>query len=674
MNIDFLHNQIVRDTITDKFIESFNENLMPYLISEYGSSLECVQFYEDHLADGLRIDGEFYYPLTLLVSGKPFIRAIKWQVSNYRNYDKFNPFTYKGKELLDFELLDIVPECVLRAVEGRDIYFDDSDAMPIFLTSSSPDKSVLVGKYSQTFIDLLAKNVTRLIEDEFSIESLSRSGVVLELRFEPTTFMEHIVENTTYRRLLIKARGCAERDLFIKWERLDGAGNYTISDNITEYDIIFSLADDVPSKIKEREYRYLTAESTSAYQTKMGRKNITEWREVMRRVIRRGEVTLVSTTDIPEAEDIIEEPIEDLISNVIEPVAEESSVDIPSEFDSFVALLDNDLEEEGEEEDDSFDDDLTALLQSAIGLSPIEETIPEEEVAEALDEEIEEPQPYEETIEEEVIEELPEETVEDIPELILSGEDEDTEEEALEPTPIIVEEISIPEISDEARIRMEIEARVRAEMEERFREKEREAEELRLRLEAQLRAEEREKERVAELARARLAENERLERERLERERLERERIELLERERQEREEAERLLREREEAERLRIEEEERLRLEASESEEEVVAEEEATPTTSVDEPIKYVAKTVKLFFKRPVKTDIANRIHEIILATIKYYHKENVYIKIKANFPDATTLNLDFVKIPENEIGLLVNIIKVLGRSDLGISKASLD
>jgi hypothetical protein len=50
------------------------------------------------------------------------------------------------------------------------------------------------------------------------------------------------------------------------------------------------------------------------------------------------------------------------------------------------------------------------------------------------------------------------------------------------------------------------------------------------------------------------------------------------------------------------------------------------------------------------------------------------VYIKIKATVPDATTVNLHFVKIPENETELLINIIKVLGKSDLGITKVFLE
>ena len=215
MNVDFLHNQIIRDTISQRFIESFNENLVPYLISEYGSALEEVQFYEDHLASGLRINGEFFYPLTLVCNGRCFTRWVKWQVSNYRNYDKFNPFTYKGAELLEFTLLDEVPDTVAAVVAGRPIY-SDSAAIPLLITSVAEDKTFLAGKYSQGFVDTLAHAITEKIEKEFSISGLAESGAVLEIRFEPSTFMEHIVGNTTYRRLLIKARGCAARDLWVK--------------------------------------------------------------------------------------------------------------------------------------------------------------------------------------------------------------------------------------------------------------------------------------------------------------------------------------------------------------------------------------------------------------------------------------------------------------------------
>ena len=101
---------------------------------------------------------------------------------------------------------------------------------------------------------------------------------------------------------------------------------------------------------------------------------------------------------------------------------------------------------------------------------------------------------------------------------------------------------------------------------------------------------------------------------------------------------------------------------------------EAAAEAAKAAQDVKYVSKVAKLIFKSAVDPSITKRIHEIILATIKYYHKEDVYIKIKATIPDSNSINLEFVKIPESEISLLVNIIKVLGRSDLGITRATLD
>jgi hypothetical protein len=48
--------------------------------------------------------------------------------------------------------------------------------------------------------------------------------------------------------------------------------------------------------------------------------------------------------------------------------------------------------------------------------------------------------------------------------------------------------------------------------------------------------------------------------------------------------------------------------------------------------------------------------------------------MKVKASVPDATTVNLNFVKFPMEEQEFLVNIIKVLGKSDLGITKIFLE
>ena len=124
---------------------------------------------------------------------------------------------------------------------------------------------------------------------------------------------------------------------------------------------------------------------------------------------------------------------------------------------------------------------------------------------------------------------------------------------------------------------------------------------------------------------------------------------------------------ERREAEQKRIKEE-MLARQAQEKKAESPKVEKAKPAYT------YVSKKVKLIFRQPVDPNVTKRIHEIILTTIKYYHKENVYMKIKATVPDINTVKLDFIKVPAEETQLIVDIINVLGRSNIGITKATLE
>lgn len=638
MNIDFMHNQIIRDTITPVFIENFNENLMPYLIAEYGSSLEAVQFYEDHLADGFRIGGEFHYPLTVVVNGAASVRWIKWQVSNYRSYDKFNPFSYKGQQPLEFELLDEPPAELVAQIAGKPIYADDS-AVRVLVTSAAEDKTFLAGKYSQGFVDELARSVTELIERELGVMGLSESGVVLELHFAPGTFREYTSGSTTYRRLLIKARGCVARDLWVKWCRLDGRGVYTTADNVLSDDVSFSLAEDVPGKIKEQEYRYLTADSVEKYQAAMGRKNITAWREMMRRVIRRGEVELCE-----REEETVTEAMGQLLDELTqapEEKLEEKPQSAPTaNMDSSAALRSmlEGLDDEPEADEDE-EDEATRALRSVMTSAYESNDTADGEQADATD--------FEQA--------------------------EDGESEAADEEPFAEEqEVTVVSTSSsEDSIRAELERKIRAEYAERMEAQERETAALKAKLEAQIRTENRERQLMAEAARAALIEQERLAREREEKAALELA-AEKARAEQEQREAAER-------AERERIEAEARLAEEAKRKEQERLDAEAAAVAKAAEAAVqktkvRYVSRSAKLLFRNNVDPTITQRIYDKIVSTIRYYHKEDVYIKIKATVPDTTTVNLEFVKIPDNEEELLVNIINVLGRSDLGIIKAILD
>ena len=216
------------------------------------------------------------------------------------------------------------------------------------------------------------------------------------------------------------------------------------------------------------------------------------------------------------------------------------------------------------------------------------------------------------------------------------------------------------ELEIEARIRRELEEKMRAEMEE-LRKKNEEAEMLREKLEAQKRAEARERERLAEAARLAVLDKEKREADR---------RAE---------EERDRLEAERKAAEAKRIEEERRIAEERAAEQARIEAELEAAKEEKASEPTppptKYISKTVTLIFRRGgVDSAMTKRVREIIVATIKYLHKEDVYIRIKASVVDNTTLMLVFSEVPESEQQLVIDIIQVLGKSNIGITKAILE
>ena len=622
MTVDFLHNQIIKDTITPAFIKSFNEDMLDRLSLRYGSSLEAIQFYDNHIKDGFRIGGIFYYPLTVVISGVAKTEWICWQVSNYRIYDNFNPFSYKGKEPLEFSYATELPDGLLEKMMGRPIYATES-AMPISMNAATDDKTFLAGKYSQGFIDLMASEITAAIENELLISGLSDSGVELEMCFAPGTYMEHIAECSTYRRLRIKARACSARDLWIRWTRLDGMGTYTVSDNVDRSMIRFELAENVPGKIKEKEYRYLASDSPDKYRESMGRKNITEWREMMRRVLRRGEVEKYERITISkriEKDEPTFSPVEQKVTVSAvkistEPVRERD--EITERLNALLGKSDVEFSREPETLAESINADLNELLRGALGAAaPKAGQAPEE--------------PIEESIEEE-IEEIPEEPVEEIIE---------------EPT-----EEATKEINEPSSIESEIEARIRRELEEKMRA---EMDELREKLEAKKRAEERERELLAEAARRAVLDTEKREADR----RAEEER-DRLEKERREKEEALRLERERAE--------------EAARIEEEARAAKESEP---IPEPTpRTVTKTVNLIFRRGgVDKNMIARVRDVIVATVKLMGKESVYMKVKAQTPDPTTLTLTFSELPHTEERLIVDLIQVLGKSGLGITKATLE
>ncbi|MBQ1261122.1 MAG: M23 family metallopeptidase [Clostridia bacterium] len=293
MFIDFSHNKLVCELITDSFKRAIEERVAPLLAAKYSDSLVGIQLYEDYIADGLILDGSVYYPLTVVTDGgyetewicAPFVEG---------DFPHGAMFTYCGEGELDVTLAS-APKALEAKLSGRRRYFDGK-SLSVNITSPV-GAATLAGKYSQSFLDLLGERITAEIERVMSVSGLVDSGIYIEMPFAPETYMEHTSESVTFRRLLISDKTSSAKDLFIRWKRLDGKVGYTVSDTPDESNIEIALGEDVPQKIREREYRFLTRVSPNRYQTAMGRKNVTEWRELIKRAIKRGELVKVETPE-----------------------------------------------------------------------------------------------------------------------------------------------------------------------------------------------------------------------------------------------------------------------------------------------------------------------------------------------------------------------------------------
>lgn len=756
MIIDFLHNKIVASTVTDKFTLSLSENLIPLLSEKYGGDIEGIQMYEDYLSDGFTVGKTFYYPITVTTLAKGAVTEwICWDTPRGQ-FEGDVPFAYTGEELLTFELVSSVPAEFSLALEGRSIYYGGG-SVKVRVETTAPDITILSGKYSQTFIDEMARQLTPAICEAMLVEGIEDSSIELAIVFAPDTYMEHTSENTTYRRLLLVDKSSAPRDFWIKWTRLDGNGAYSVSDHVTGEDILFEIGEGVPQKIKEKEYRFLTRAGKDKYHNAMGRKNVTEWRDVIKRAIKRGDLVRIEApveekpieleekipaavaaeaAEAPAAPELSEEDelrlamemarraIDSVSLESIDDEEEEEELDeleafyadepevsrgaVADDFDeaheleeitrmalealkasreaeSTDELAEEIIDSEEEISDPSlitFADDLNAICEDAIVMVPEDPTAEHEEL-----DIFEAAEPETAAFTECAAEELKEELI----------EEELVEEDSTEPVTAAALEAKIRgEIEAKIRLEYESRARQRAEEEaerlrreqeqlrlenERLQDKARrekaewtrieenrraEAEKLRAQIEAQVRQEAKERERLAEAARQAVEEQHRLEAERLREERIKLEEERRNEAERRRREEEERIeAARRAEAERIRREEETRAKKEISDK---------AADGGYVDNNYTYVSKTVKLLFRRSVDPNITARIHEILKATLEYYGKQKVYMRIKATIPDNTTVCLEFLQFPLEEMELLSNIIKVIGNSGLGIAKAILE
>ncbi len=784
MIIDLLHNQIISNTITEKFTASVEKNLAPALREIHGEKMLGIQMYEDHLADGFLLDGVFYYPMTVVLQNGHVTHWISWSVTA----DKFTdliPYAYIGEEELSFNLTPVVPVDVETAIIGRSRYCEGG-LIKINVHSTSPSPTFLAGKYSQTFIDEMARQLTVQISEKMSVEGLADSGLALELEFAPVTFMEHNSENVTYRRLLLTDGASAPRDFWVKWINHRGDTPLTVSDHPMSDEIEFLIGEGVPQKLREREYRHLIRTNIDKYQNAIGKRNITEWRDLIKRAVKRGRLTQV-IRQIPLDDNVILVNAAlasvaglssaDIVSASVDYEDEARNMDIANELAKMAGIavdqyIDEPEETEPEENADDIEKELLALIahnkeaianreDDEIDFYAVDEES-DEEVEEEIEEELEEE--LEDEIDEEVEEEPEEEPKDDIEEEIedeieiemveLPEEEPVAEVAAAEPvaepveeTPVAEEEpayepeeelpaeetpkekveeieentVTVPEnmveslekrgsdvIADfekikaqlceaiDAQVRLEYEKQARASAESEMAELRRKHEQLVIenrRLEAQAKKEYEERRRISE---QRKLENEKLRAEieaRAKAEAIEKER--LVESARSAIEEKHRLERERLAEERRRIEDERRLAEDRARAEAEARLQAErnleaeriraAQAAAAKNQPVEekpvdkyadytYIAKNVRLLFRHIVDYNVTVEIQKILVKTLEKFDKSDLHIRVRATVPDTSTVLLEFVEFPEQEMDLLCEIIKSLGAAGIGIAKAVLE
>ena len=187
------------------------------------------------------------------------------------------------------------------------------------------DLDRVVCKYPASFMDEMARQLGAAIEAATGVNGIADSSVELVMVFAPATYMEHISGNVTYRRLMLVDAVSAPRDFWVKWTRLEVVEGEYNSENI-----LFELGEDVEQNIRQREYKYLLMSGKEKYHNSMGRKKVTEWREVIKRAVKRGELGKVEKDNELAPETLaLEARIADVLGKKLEN--KNTEVEHPSE-------------------------------------------------------------------------------------------------------------------------------------------------------------------------------------------------------------------------------------------------------------------------------------------------------------------------------------------------------
>ena len=377
MIIDLFHNKLVKDTATDAFVQSFNSLLVPMIADKYGDSVEAITMYEDYLGDNFLYEGAWHYPLSVKLAGEDaIILWVKWPVTK-KTFRNNIPYAYIGGETVDFSFADFVPDEFAAKLQGRAIDYDRK-AIKISVDAVTDDPLILVGKYSQTFVDELARQITADVSSTLGVRGFENTTMELQLVFAPGTYLEHTSENVTYRRLLLVEKNCQARDFWVKWTRLDGNGGFRMSEHANAENVEFRIGEDASQKIREKEYRFLAGANPNKYQSAMGKKTVTEWRDIIKRAIKREELVKVVTEKelANHADDVFNvfSALQNAAAKNVEsdqhvPVVESAAVVKKDPYDVVAALSEqlNNPVTEAETESNAADDDIAALVRATLG-------------------------------------------------------------------------------------------------------------------------------------------------------------------------------------------------------------------------------------------------------------------------------------------------------------------
>ena len=693
MIMELYHNQILSLVITEKFAESVRVNLLDKLSEKYGEEYLGIVMYEDFLCEKFEREGVWYYPLTVRTTSGSVTEWICWDVSDSASFKDGIPYSYVGEGLVEFAYANYVPAEFSEALSGRAIDFDEN-TVKTTVQSVNSSAAFLSGKYSQTFLDLISSEVTRAIESQLSVAGLSESSFELVLVLADGTYMEHTSEAKTYRRFLLTDKGCQARDFWIKWTRLDSAVSYSITDTPAADTVEIELGEDVPQKIREKEFRFLCGTNPSKYQSAMGKKTVTEWRELIKRALKKGSLIKVQTVaELDNASVGDDEELKALLNSIgvtAAPTGEEPKVSESADFERalemarealsereneiardsavdfeisepFEILPENEIEAQEELEPDFTARDSTGEEEFALpgDWAPKFdlEIEPEEE---PVDESLDAMKIAEENHRREVEAELARQRKE-----ALSKEADAKARLRYEAEARRAAEAEAARLRDEQeRLRSEVERLTRlAKIAEENRRREQDArqeeaernrleierrrkeeEKLREQIENQLKQEARERERLSEAARLAVLEQQ------------QKERQQKADEENLRQAEADRVLKEeqaRREAERVRL---------------------ETLAKAAAQKEQEYMSKQAKLLFRRRADLGVIKSIQSIVEDTLIKNNKQSVHIYMKAYPVDDYTINIDIIKMPKNEADLLVAIIKAIGNGGLGITKIILE